>query len=468
MEDTQKQTVVIADNDPDFLDWASRHLEAETVEVLTTRSSDEALKLFSERRADLLIAEFHLRPIDGVELLKRIRMSNPNAMVILNGLVHSTNAVIESMRLGAFDVLRRESVNFELRQVAERALQAAEQMRVAEDKSRAESIMPPQPTDDLIIGRSPAMQDVYKLIGRVARADAPVLITGESGVGKEVVSNAIHKFSRRAKAEYVAINCAAIPSNLLESELFGHEKGAFTGAVNQRVGRFEQCNGGTLFLDEIGDMPLEVQSKLLRVLQSGEFSRVGGNQTLHSDVRILAATNKRLEEEVENNLFREDLFYRLNVVRIHIPPLRRRVEDIRLLAEHFLQKRTEMGKNRAMQFSREAVEMLEGYHWPGNVRELENLVQRACVLASGNVLLPGDLPFDQSGGSDNERTALERSAERFLRAAQVSGESPVELAVRMLVETAQRETGSDEKAARILHLSVDEMLGHLVTRSEKA
>jgi two-component system nitrogen regulation response regulator GlnG len=468
MEDTQKQTVVIADNDPDFLEWASKHLEADTVEVLTTRSSDEALKLFTDRRADLLIAEFHLRPFDGVELLKRIRMSNPNAMVILNGLVHSTNAVIESMRLGAFDVLRRESVNFELRQVAERALQAAEQMRAAEDRSKSDPILPAQPTDDLIIGRSPAMQDVYKLIGRVARADAPVLITGESGVGKEVVSNAIHKFSRRAKAEYVAINCAAIPSNLLESELFGHEKGAFTGAVNQRVGRFEQCDGGTLFLDEIGDMPLEVQSKLLRVLQSGEFSRVGGNQTLHSDVRILAATNKRLEEEVENNLFREDLFYRLNVVRIHIPPLRRRVEDVRLLAEYFLQKRTEMGKNRAMQFSKEAVEMLEGYHWPGNVRELENLVQRACVLATGNVLLPGDLPFDQSGGSDNEHTVLERSAERFLRAAQISGESPVELAMRMLVETAQRDTGSAEKAARLLHLSVDEMLGHLVTKPKKA
>jgi DNA-binding NtrC family response regulator len=302
-------------------------------------------------------------------LLKRIRMATPNAMVILNGRVHSTNAVIEAMRLGAFDVLRREAVNFELRGIAERALAAAEQMRIAEDRGKSDPIIPPQPTDDLIIGRSPAMQDVYKLIGRVARADAPVLITGESGVGKEVVSNAIHKFSRRAKAEYVAINCAAIPSNLLESELFGHEKGAFTGAVTQRIGRFEQCHGGTLFLDEIGDMPLEVQSKLLRVLQSGEFSRVGGNQTLQTDVRILAATNKRLEEEVEHGTFREDLFYRLNVVRIHIPPLRQRLEDIRLLAEHFLAKRTEGGRGRPMQFSREATEMLEGYHWPGNVRE---------------------------------------------------------------------------------------------------
>ncbi len=467
MEDIQKQSVVIADNDPDFLLWASKHLEAETVEVFTTKSSADALKLFNDQRADLLIAEFNLRPMDGVELLKNVRMSNPNAMVILTGTVHSTNTVIEAMRLGAFDVLRRESVNFELRQVAERALQAAEQMRAAADRSDSEPIIPPQPTDDLIIGRSPAMQDVYKLIGRVARADAPVLITGESGVGKEVVSNAIHKFSRRAKAEYVAINCAAIPSNLLESELFGHEKGAFTGAVNQRVGRFEQCNGGTLFLDEIGDMPLEVQSKLLRVLQSGEFSRVGGNQTLHSDVRILAATNKRLEEEVENNLFREDLFYRLNVVRIHIPPLRRRVEDIRLLAEHFLQKRTETGKGRAMQFSKEAVELLEGHHWPGNVRELENLVQRACVLASGNVLLPGDLPFDQGGGGENEVTVLERSAQNFLRAAVKDGVSPVALMLQVLVETAQRETGSDEKAAELLHLTKAEMLKQLGQKSKK-
>lgn len=461
MEDSQKQTVVIADNDPDFLEWAGRHLEAGTVDVVTTRSSDEAVSLFREKRADLLIADLHLRPHDGVEVLKRVRMEHPNAMVILCGRVHSTNAVIEAMRLGAFDVLRREAVNFELRAVAERALSAAEQMRVAEDRSHSDPITPPQPTDDLIIGRSPAMQDVYKLIGRVARADAPVLITGESGVGKEVVSNAIHKFSRRAKAEYVAINCAAIPSNLLESELFGHEKGAFTGAVSQRVGRFEQCHGGTLFLDEIGDMPLEVQSKLLRVLQSGEFSRVGGNQTLQSDVRILAATNKRLEEEVEHGTFREDLFYRLNVVRIHIPPLRQRTEDIRLLAEHFLQKRSDSGKGRAMQFAKEAVALLEGYHWPGNVRELENLIQRACVLASGNVILGSDLPFDQSRRSGEDDALLERAAKRFLQAAVAGGVSPVDLALKSLAELALVEAGSDEKAADLLQIPREDLLRHL-------
>ncbi|MEM9015775.1 MAG: sigma-54 dependent transcriptional regulator [Verrucomicrobiota bacterium] len=465
MSDIQKQTVIVADNDPDFLDWCAKHLEAETVEILTTSSSDEALTLFQEREPDLLIAEFNLRPLAGVDLLKKVRLSKPNAMVIMNGLVNSTNAVIEAMRLGAFDVLRRESINFELRQVAERALQSADQMRIAEDTSDSASIMPPQASDDLIIGRSPAMQDVYKLIGRVARADAPVLITGESGVGKEVVSNAIHKFSRRAKQEYVAINCAAIPSNLLESELFGHEKGAFTGAVNQRMGRFEQCDGGTLFLDEIGDMPLEVQSKLLRVLQSGEFSRVGGNETLQSDVRILAATNKQLEEEVEHGTFREDLFYRLNVVRIHIPPLRRRIEDVRLLAEYFLQRQTEKGKSRPMQFSREAVDVLEAYHWPGNVRELENLVQRACVLASGNVLLPNDLPFDTSRTDDTERSKLERAARRFINAAGSNGSSPVELALRELVRVALDAVDKDEKeAAKLLGMTAAEFRSHLPGR----
>ncbi len=468
MDATERQTVVVADNDPDFLEWASRHLDAASVDVATTRSAEEALKLFAERGADLLVADLQLRPFDGIELLRRVRMEHPNAMVILNGQVHSTNAVIEAMRLGAFDVLRRESVNFELRQVAERALSAAEQMRAAESRQDSDPIVPPQPTDDLIIGRSPAMQDVYKLIGRVARADAPVLITGESGVGKEVVSNAIHKFSRRAKGEYVAINCAAIPGNLLESELFGHEKGAFTGAVLQRVGRFEQCHGGTLFLDEIGDMPMEVQSKLLRVLQSGEFSRVGGNQTLRSDVRILAATNKRLEEEVEHGAFREDLFYRLNVVRIHIPPLRQRPEDVRLLAEHFLQKRTEGGRGRPMRFSKEAMEMLEGYHWPGNVRELENLIQRACVLASGNVILGTDLPIERSACGGRDRADLGRAAKRILRSAAEAGVPPVELALRVLAEAALQEAGDREGAARLLGVSTAELLGHLGDRDGDA
>ncbi|MCB1064898.1 MAG: sigma-54-dependent Fis family transcriptional regulator, partial [Verrucomicrobiae bacterium] len=271
----------------------------------------------------------------------------------------------------------------------------------------------------------------------------------------------------RATAEYVAINCAAIPGNLLESELFGHEKGAFTGAVGQRVGRFEQCDGGTLFLDEIGDMPIEVQSKLLRVLQSGEFSRVGGNQTLSTNVRILAATNKVLESEVEGGKFREDLFYRLNVVRIHIPPLRQRREDIRLLAEHFLGRQNEGGSvGRKMQFSPEAIDLLEEHDWPGNVRELENTIQRACVLATGNVLLPRDLPLGrvprlagrEGGGttaagnkSASASVSLEAAAKAFLTAAAATDSDsdfgPALLAEREIIRAVLAETKEDEAAA---------------------
>jgi transcriptional regulator with GAF, ATPase, and Fis domain len=237
------------------------------------------------------------------------------------------------------------------------------------------------------------MQQVFKMVGRVAGSDAAVMVTGESGVGKELVACAIHNYSARINRSFLAINCAAIPDNLLESELFGHEKGAFTGAATQRIGRFDQCNKGTLFLDEIGEMPLTVQSKILRVLQEGEFSRVGGNETLHTDVRIVCATNKNLEDEVAKRTFREDLFYRLNVVRIHIPPLRQRVEDIRLLAEYFLQKIANRKHTLPLKLSEEAVRVLESYPWPGNVRELENTLQRAAVLSTADILLPKDIPL---------------------------------------------------------------------------
>ena len=439
MPETPKQIIVVVDSDSDFLEWVGRHLENPSVEVITTTSPTEGLKTFIQKDGDLLIAEVQMEPIDGLELLKQTRQQLPNAMVLLNGNLSSTNSVIEAMKLGAYDVLRKESLNFELRSIVENALSSAEQIKIA----TAEAIADPNPvtkSTDAIIGRSPAMQDVFKLIGRVARADAPVLITGESGVGKEVVANAIHKFSRRTNGEFVAINCAAIPGNLLESELFGHEKGAFTGAVSQRVGRFEQCDGGTLFLDEIGDMPMEVQSKLLRVLQLGEFSRVGGNQTLSSNVRILAATNKVLEREVEENNFREDLFYRLNVVRIHIPPLRQRPEDVLLLANHFLGRQSEYGAGRRMSFSPEASVLLESHSWPGNVRELENTIQRACVLATGNVIMSQDLPLSnapRTEGGGSAPPGLMSGATALLKAASAEdGAKVLEVAEREILRAA--------------------------------
>jgi DNA-binding NtrC family response regulator len=284
------------------------------------------------------------------------------------------------------------------------------------------------------------MQSVFKMVGRVAMSDAPVLVTGESGCGKELVARAIHNYSERNKKPLIAINCAAIPENLLESELFGHEKGSFTGAATQRIGRFEQCNGGTLFLDEIGEMPLPVQSKLLRVLQEGEFSRVGGNATLKSNVRIVAATNRNLEEAITKKEFREDLYYRLNVVGIHLPPLRARSEDIPLLAEYFLSRIAQKQHRPLLQLSGEAIKVMQAYPWPGNVRELQNTLQRACVLATSDVLLPKDLPLGQvisvsevidlSAAPETQGTALT--------------ELTVEEAARSLFEALTRENGDRE------------------------
>ena len=389
--------IYVVDIDTDVLKWASTHLKAAAVDVETFERAEEMLAAYAKKKPDVLLCEARLPGISGIELLKRVRQQNPNAMVILfGGLAGST--VIDAMRLGAYDVLRKETLPYDLRPAVESALRAVDQRKTTLSEP---STITPESIQETIIGRSPAMQDVFKLIGRVSRSDAAVMITGESGSGKELVARAIHKFSPRTQKQFVGINVTAIPDNLLESEIFGHEKGAFTGAVAVRMGRFEQCDGGTLFLDEIGDMPLTVQSKLLRVLQEGEFSRVGGNETLKTDVRVLAATNKDLEKEVAEGRFREDLFYRLNVVRIHIPPLRERREDVHTLAEFFLQRMAARKRTPQMRFSEDALALLEAYDWPGNVRELENTLQRACALCNTDVLLPSDIPL----GSNTQRNA---------------------------------------------------------------
>jgi DNA-binding NtrC family response regulator len=386
----KRQCVLVVDRETDFLAWAKNQIEASGVDVLTASSTEEAYRIFCEKEPDLVFTEMNLSPDTGQELLLRVRKHSPNAMVIVTSAFGTTQAVIETMKMGAFDFVRKEHLPFNLKIVIESALKANAELREA---SAPKPQLTVEQHQDEIVGQSDAMQQVFKMVGRVAASEAPVMITGESGSGKELVARAIHHYSQRSHKTFLAINCAAIPENLLESELFGHEKGSFTGAHNQRVGRFEQCDGGTLFLDEIGEMPLPVQSKLLRVLQEGEFSRVGGNQTLRTDVRIVAATNKILEEEVTLKNFREDLFYRLNVVRIHLPPLRQRIEDIKLLAEYFLQRIANRKLRPLLQLSEEAIKVLESYPWPGNVRELENTMERASVLATTDVLLPKDIPL---------------------------------------------------------------------------
>ena len=395
-------TLLLVDSDIDFLDWATKHLEAPDLRILRCDSSEKALKVIAGTKVDLVLADLLIQPLDGLELLTKIRAHDASIVTILLAGFPTTSQIIEATRLGARDVLRKESLNFELRIVVENAFQTIENRRTAE---QPEQTLPVADARIKMIGQSRIIQETFKLVGRVAPSDAPVLVTGESGTGKELIAQAVHEYSPRRKNEFIAINCGAIPENLLESELFGHEKGSFTGAMAQRTGRFEQCDGGTLFLDEIGDMPQSVQVKLLRVLQEGTFSRVGSNETLKSDVRIVAATNKDLAHEVFDNRFREDLYYRLNVVEIQLPPLRERREDIPLLAEFFLQRLARKYGLAKIKLSGEALETLQNHRWTGNVRELENTMARACALAESSLLLSDDIPFARSPWSEETRVS---------------------------------------------------------------
>ena len=436
-ETSAEQTILLVDSDIDYLEWATKHLDAEGLRILRCDHAEKAAKVCDTTDVDLVIADIPLQPFDGLVLLRRIRAAHPGILVILTDGFPTTSQVIEATQQGAQDILKKEALTFELRPVVENALRELDQRRAAIDTKS--SLNNPQGKVK-IIGNSRALQDVFKIVGRVARTDAPVLVSGESGTGKELVANAIHEYSPRAKNEVIAINCGAIPENLLGSELFGHEKGSFTGAINRRAGLFEQCDGGTLFLDEIGDMPSSVQVKLLRVLQDGTFTRVGSNELQKSDVRIVAATNKNLAEEVSKGNFREDLFYRLNVVEIHLPPLRARTDDIPLLADHFLRLTIKRNNIPPMRLSAEAMDHLKNHRWPGNVRELENTIARACALASNEVLLPSDIEFTKTFG-DPEKDVQDPTVTALKQLAQAApdGKDRAEWIAEQLDALAQQE-----------------------------
>jgi nitrogen regulation protein NR(I) len=393
-EDFMNRLLVI-DDDKDMLYAFRRSFDSPDIELVTAASGEEGLKVIPKLKPDLVMMDIRMGGIDGLETLRRIRQFDPKLLVILMTAYGTTQKAIEGMKLGAYDYLLKPFGDMlKLKEIVNNALKAAHDMR------QVVSYQPLLESEDYelgIVGRSEPMQQVFKLIGQVAGTDATALITGESGTGKELVARAIYHHSRRSAKPFLAVNCAAIPEQLLESELFGHERGAFTGATIQRVGKFEQCNGGTLFLDEIGDMTPATQTKILRVLQSGTFERVGGNAPIQVDVRIIAATNKPLEEAVAARHFREDLFYRLNVVRLHIPPLRERREDVRLLVNYFLNRLAQDQQSAPKSISTGVIKALEQYHWPGNVRELENVIRRALVVAKGDAILMSDLPAEISG-----------------------------------------------------------------------
>jgi nitrogen regulation protein NR(I) len=395
--------LLLIDDETDVQYSFRRIFESPDIELATASSGEEGLKLIPKFKPDLVLMDVRMGGISGLETLRRIRQMDSKLLVILMTGYGTTQTTIEAMKLGAYDYLLKPFDVPKLKETIAGALKAARDMK------QVVSYQPLLESEDYelgFVGGAASMQQVFKLIGQLAASDATALITGESGTGKELVARAIYHHSNRSQQAFLAVNCGAIPEQLLESELFGHERGAFTGATMQRIGKFEQCNKGTIFLDEIGDMTPATQTKILRVLQSGTFERVGGNQPIKVDVRIIAATNKPLEQSVAARQFREDLFYRLNVVRIHIPPLRDRREDIPLLVNYFLKKFARDQQRAPKSVATNVIRALEKYHWPGNVRELENAIRRAHVMAKGDAILIGDLSPEVTGEANDGAASL--------------------------------------------------------------
>jgi DNA-binding NtrC family response regulator len=369
---------------------------AHRVEVAATGA--EGLERVGAGPPDVILLDLGLPDQSGLEVYQHIRRIDARIPVIFVTMAKTAAAAIEAMKQGAYDYLFKPLDPLQLRRVVGEALEVARRMR--EPAVVAETAPDPD-VDGAIVGTCPAMREVYKAIGRVAAQDVPVLITGASGTGKELVARALYQHSSRARAPFLTLNCAAMPESLLESELFGHEKGAFTGADRRRIGKFEQVSGGTIFLDEVGDMPLALQSKILRLLQEQTFERVGGNETIRTDVRLIAATHRDLKVESEGGRFRPDLYYRLNVFAIHLPPLRERGDDLPVLVRHYLRRFSrELGRE-VQEVAPEALERLRGYAWPGNIRELQSVLKQALLQARGTTLLPAYLPAlpEEPGGS---------------------------------------------------------------------
>ena len=398
------KNVWIVDDDRSIRWVLEKALQKADIPCKTFSEAESVLQAIKKEQPALILSDIHMPGKSGLEMLSEIKKSYPKLPIIIMTAYSDLDSAVASFQGGAFEYLPKP---FDIDK-------AIELVRRATEENEEEEQTPSEETASEIIGKAPAMQEVFRAIGRLSQSKATVLLTGESGAGKEVVARALHKHSPRANAPFVAINMAAIPKDLMETELFGHEKGAFTGASAIRHGRFEQAEGGTLFLDEIGDMPAELQTRLLRVLSDGYYYRVGGHQSLKANVRIIAATHQNLEAMVRENRFREDLYHRLNVIRLRLPPLRERPEDIPLLVNHFLQKSAENLGVEPKIMSEEAMEFLKRFPFPGNVRQLENLCNWLVVMAPSQHIRVTDLPEEVRNGE----------AEKVHKNGEVSGSTP--------------------------------------------
>ena len=403
-------TILVVDDEPNYQIVLSELLRDEGYEVFTADSGSTGLPIVHEVDLDLIISDMKMPGMDGIEFLAKIKEYNRELPVILLTAFAEVEMAVEAMRLGAFTYLAKPFSNEQLLASVGKAI---EHYNLIREIRRLRDEATPRSGFGGMIGKNPSMRAVYQLIEKVAPAPSSVLITGDSGTGKELVARAIHNLSPRKESSFITVNCAALSEHLLESELFGHEKGAFTDAVSMRKGRFELADTGTLFLDEIGEMPPQLQAKLLRVLQEKTFERVGGSVTQNVDVRILAATNKDLKDEVEKGSFREDLYYRLNVIHIHLVPLRERVDDIPALVAHFIEKNSKtLGKQ--LDISPDALRLLVTLPWEGNVRELENTIERAAILCSGDKIEPEDVQPDSSQLHDAQEWSTGLELNQFI------------------------------------------------------
>jgi DNA-binding NtrC family response regulator len=458
------ETILIIDDETNLRGTLAEIMRTRGYSTLEARGGAEAIELLQEAVPDLIFTDWKMPGIGGEEVLRYVR-SDPRLAtvpVIVITAFGSSHSAIEAVRLGAYDFVTKPFDLEEIALTAKRALAHASLDREL-TQLRSKVINGNVSGAGRLVGSSGAMMDVFKMIGKVAETDSTVLICGESGTGKELVAEAIHDYSQRKGKPFVVVNCAAIPEHLLESELFGHERGAFTGAVAKKIGRFEMANTGTIFLDEVAELPLNLQVKLLRVLQEHTFERVGGTETVHGDFRVLAATNRDLEACVREQLFREDLLYRLNVVRVSVPPLRERRSDIVVLAEHFLRIYSDKNGFAAIGFSDDAILALQKHSFPGNVRELENVIERAVLMARGRVVMPSHFPAD---GADLHRNNSNGSEQpNFLSLPFHKAVAELE---RCLIETALREAAGNKTDAadrlqinrRLLYKKMDDFKIH--------
>ena len=434
-----KKRILVVEDEEKLRRVIELQLVSSGFDVDKAATAEEAIKIVD--RADLVLTDLRLPNMDGLQFLAQIRRQNAQVPVVMMTAYGSVETAVESMKAGATDFLLKPFSLDHLMQVVGKALEVR---ALREENRKLKEELGRRYEYDNIIGRSEAMQEIFATVERVAPSRATVLLAGESGVGKDLIARAIHFYSPRRDRPLVKINCTAIPENLMESELFGYEKGAFTGAAGSKPGKFEQADTGTVFLDEIGDVPAAIQVKLLRILQEREFERLGSNVTRHIDVRVVAATNQDLRAALEQGTFREDLYYRLNVVPINIPPLRDRKQDIPFLAEHFLHKLAPDAGREVEGITDAAMEKLVAYHWPGNVRELENVIERALVLANGKQLDGGDIKLEMA-----PRPRAQSGDPSFLPEGMTLDQYEQEL----IREALRRADGNKSQAARLLGLT---------------